>query len=247
MMVWNWKMEATSYVNNISPIKIRTDNQNANNFNWYGSQVEKLWYLKTIEMHKVWDLNQSIDGDGVVVAVIDSGLRTTHEDIIGNIWTNSDEMGNGKENNGIDDDAFTSKIPNAYISQFTTDYIDDWQGWNYKDDSNNIIDDNGHGAHVIGTIAAVGNNAKGIIGIAPKAEIMVLRTLGGAKGTGSSLDAIAAIDYAINQGADVINMSLGSGKIHGINVRRTKFNSRHHIYGSKKFRHCHLHCCRQQS
>ena len=148
-------MEATSYVNNISPIKIRTDNQNANNFNWYGSQVEKLWYLKTIEMHKVWDLNQSIDGDGVVVAVIDSGLRTTHEDIIGNIWTNSDEMGNGKENNGIDDDAFTSKIPNAYISQFTTDYIDDWQGWNYKDDSNNIIDDNGHGAHVIGTIAAV--------------------------------------------------------------------------------------------
>ncbi|RAP24714.1 hypothetical protein DID73_01145 [Candidatus Marinamargulisbacteria bacterium SCGC AG-343-K17] len=207
----NWAMETTNYANNISPIAIRTNNLDASKFDWYGSAVERLWYLKTIEMDKVWNLDQTVDGDGVIVAVIDSGLRTTHEDINGNIWTNSDEMGGGKDSNGIDDDAFTSKIPNAYINSFTTDYIDDWQGWNYKDNSNNIIDDNGHGAHVIGTIAAVGNNAKGIVGVAPKAKIMVLRTLGGASGTGSSLDTISAIDYAINQGADIINMSLGSG------------------------------------
>ena len=198
-----WAMEATKQT-----IPIRTSNTNKNAYDMYRSDLEKMWYLKTIQMDQVWNKNDSINGSGVVVAVIDSGHNLNHEDGQ-NIWKNNDELGNGKENNGIDDDPFTTDISNPGSNTFVTTYIDDYQGWDYVGKDNIPNDENGHGVHVAGTIAASGNNSKGIIGIAPSANIMVLKTLAG-NGSGSMADIISAIDYAINQGADVINMSLGS-------------------------------------
>jgi subtilisin family serine protease len=72
-----------------------------------------------------------------------------------------------------------------------------------------VDDDFGHGTHVAGIIAAVGDNKLGLLGVAPKTKVMPIRVLG-VDGSGSVLDLVAAIDHAVAQGAKVINMSLGS-------------------------------------
>ncbi|MEK9728149.1 MAG: S8 family serine peptidase, partial [Candidatus Margulisiibacteriota bacterium] len=212
----DWTMEP-----NKQSIAIRTSNTDENGYDFYRSDLEKMWYLKTIQMDEVWKKSNTINGNGVVVAVIDSGQNMTHEDGQ-NIWINTDEYGNGKESNGIDDDPFSTDISNN-PDNFVTTYVDDYQGWDYVDKDNIPNDDNGHGAHVSGTIAGSGNNGKGIIGIAPSANIMVLKTLAG-NGSGSMSDIISALDYAINQGADIINMSLGSDKRESVDLTSDAIN-----------------------
>ena len=193
-----WKMDPNIGNKNRHPINIRNGNKDKSDMVTYYSEIEKLWYLKTIQMDQVWALNNAPNGDGIVVAVIDSGQNLNHEDKP-EIWINNDEYGNGKESNGIDDDPYTTDIQQS-VYPFVTSYIDDYQGWDYVDEDNMPNDGNGHGTHVAGTIAAAGNNSLGIIGIAPSASIMVLKTLA-ANGEGSTLSRlIAAIDYAINQG-----------------------------------------------
>ena len=75
---------------------------------------------------------------------------------------------------------------------------------------NNPSDDNGHGTHVAGTVCAVGNNSRGVVGVAHKCSILSVKFLG-ANGNGSLYDAIKAIDYAVQKGARVINASWGGG------------------------------------
>ncbi|MCB0371363.1 MAG: S8 family serine peptidase, partial [Bdellovibrionales bacterium] len=148
---------------------------------------DDLWGLKKINTEDAWDLTQ---GEGVVVAVVDTGLDLTHADIAENVWTNEGEI----PGNGIDDDQ--------------NGYIDDVHGWDFGDQDNDVDDFQGHGTHVAGTIAAVGNNSEGIIGVAPKSKIMPVKgfsSYGG--GTTSSL--AAAIVYAAMNGADVISNSWG--------------------------------------
>ncbi len=82
-------------------------------------------------------------------------------------------------------------------------------GYDFVNDDNDPTDDQGHGTHVAGTVAQATNNGIGTIGVAPDVDIMPLKTLG-ADGTGFSSDTIAAMEYALNNGADVVNMSLGS-------------------------------------
>jgi subtilisin family serine protease len=118
-------------------------------------------------------------GQGVVVAVLDSGVDYNHADLKDNIWTNS--------NSG---------------------YVNDIYGWNFVDNNNNVLDNNGHGTHVSGTIAGENNNF-GITGIAYNAKIMPVKVLDD-KGSGSDAAVIQGIYYAINHGANVINLSLGS-------------------------------------
>ena len=211
-----WKMEST-----MPGIPIRSSNTDKNGYDFYGSSIETMWYLKTIQMDSVWGLTNPPNGDGVVIAVIDTGQNLTHEDKPA-IWINSDEYGNGKESNGVDDDPFQTDI-SQNANSFVTSYIDDYQGWDYVDSDNVPNDAQGHGTHVAGTIAAAGNNSLGTIGIAPSASIMVLKTLG-ANGSGSSLDIISAMDYAINQGADIINMSLGSDARESVNLTTNALN-----------------------
>ncbi|MDZ7960340.1 MAG: S8 family serine peptidase [Aulosira sp. DedQUE10] len=129
-------------------------------------------------------------GQGVVVAVVDTGVDYNHVDLRNNIWTNTKEIAG----NGIDDDG--------------DGYIDDVHGWNFVENSNEVIDKNGHGTHVSGTIAGE-NNGLGVTGVAYDAKIMPVKVLNDS-GSGSVSSIANGIYYAVNQGADVINLSLGS-------------------------------------
>ena len=142
-----------------------------------------------IDAPEAWDIQT---GARVVVAVIDTGLDYNHEDIVGNVWVNTGEIAN----NGIDDD--------------NNGYIDDINGWDFVNGDNDPFDDNDHGTHVSGTIAAVGNNGIGVVGVNWSAQIMPLKFLS-ARGSGSTADAISALDYAVMMGARISNNSWGGG------------------------------------
>ncbi|MFO1446697.1 MAG: S8 family peptidase [Opitutaceae bacterium] len=147
-----------------------------------------------IDAPEAWDIRNS--ASSVIVAVIDTGVRTTHEDLAANMWRNPGESGNGRENNGIDDDG--------------NGYIDDVFGINARTGSGNPTDDNGHGSHCAGTIGAVGNNGVGITGVAWSVKIMALKFLS-ATGEGADSDAIECIDYARRKGAHILSNSWGGG------------------------------------
>ena len=153
----------------------------------WGQAYDDLWGLKTIGASAAWDITL---GAGVVVAVVDTGVDYTHPDLAENIWTNAGEVAG----NGIDDD--------------NNGFIDDVRGWDLHNSDADPMDDRGHGTHVAGTIAAVGNNGIGIIGVAPSAAIMPVKCLDSA-GLGDSGTVAIGIIYAANNGADVINNSLG--------------------------------------
>ncbi len=133
----------------------------------------------------------------VVVAVLDTGVDLDHQDLAGNIWMNSAEdwVDGSPGNNGVDDDG--------------NGKVDDYYGWDFVNHDNDPSDDSiGHGTHVAGIIAADGNNGVGIAGLAWSASIMSLKMLSADSG-GLVSDEIAAIDYAIENGAQIINASFG--------------------------------------
>ncbi|MBK8574248.1 MAG: S8 family serine peptidase [Elusimicrobia bacterium] len=146
-----------------------------------------LWGMAKIQAPSAWDMAQ---GNGVVVAVVDTGVDHTHPDLASNIWSNPGEI----TGNGIDDDG--------------NGYVDDVRGWNFVANTNSISDGHSHGTHVSGTIAAVGNNGVGVIGVAPSAHVMAIKGLDD-DGSGYDVDLAQGIVYAADNGADVINMSWG--------------------------------------
>jgi subtilisin family serine protease len=147
------------------------------------------WGLDIVNAPEVWA--QGYTGQGVVVAVVDTGVDYTHPDLAGNIWVNSGEVAG----NGIDDEG--------------NGYIDDVRGWDFVDGDNNPMDLNEHGTHVAGTIAAE-NNDFGVTGVAYNATIMPVRGLS-AEGDGNTINIAQGIRYAADNGANVINLSLGGG------------------------------------
>jgi hypothetical protein len=174
---------------------------------YYGNQ----WYLQKIKAPVAWEtVNQS---PSITIAIIDSGIQITHPDLAANIWKNNDEI----PNNGIDDDK--------------NGFIDDINGWDFI---NNIPDpspkfekgytESGvlHGTIVAGIAAAVGNNSEGVAGVTWKSSIMPLRVLDD-KGEGRTSEVVRAVDYAIANGADIINFSfVGFGYSKALNeaIRR---------------------------
>ncbi len=145
-----------------------------------------------IDAREAWSV--STGSPDVVVAVIDTGVELTHPDLAANIWVNEGEDCPGCRTNGTDDDG--------------NGYVDDWRGWDFVNGDNNPTDDMGHGTHVSGTIAAVGNNGLGVAGVTWSTKIMPLKFLSAA-GTGTVADAISAILYANANGAAILNSSWG--------------------------------------
>lgn len=137
---------------------------------------------------EAWNLRSK--SPDITVAIIDSGIQLDHPDLINNIWINSDEI----FGNGFDDDG--------------NGYVDDASGWNFPASSPYPFPDE-HGTHVAGIIGAEGNNGIGVAGVSWDVQLMPLDVFNGSKGA-SDADIVNAIYYAANNGADIINMSLGS-------------------------------------
>lgn len=141
-----------------------------------------------IDAPEAWDLTTG--STSVVVAVIDSGVDYNHEDLKANMWRNPGEI----SGNGIDDDG--------------NGYVDDYYGIDAIENTGDPMDDEGHGTHASGTIAAVGNNGIGVTGICWNCKIMALRFLS-RDGGGTVSDEIECIQYAVNQGVKIISCSFG--------------------------------------
>jgi hypothetical protein len=169
------------------------------------------WNVEKINAHLAW-AQTGFTGNGIKVGVLDTGTDYNHTDLHTNIWNNLGEDADGDGHtlewngsnwvldpgdiNGIDDDG--------------NDYIDDLVGYDFSTHNqsrdNNPMDDDDHGTHVSGTIA--GNGSSGTqTGVAPQAKLMVCKVL--TNGNGYPSDAIAAIDYGRENGADILNLSIG--------------------------------------
>lgn len=149
--------------------------------------------LRTVGAYAAWDVEQG--SDSVIIGIIDSGVRTEHEDLVDAIYRRSSEI----PGNGIDDDA--------------NGYVDDHRGYNFswKEDSTSAGDafnpDNGHGTGVAGLCDATANNGVGIAGLAGRCQIFPLRTM--PKGTSGIVFGYEAIMYCALNGFDVVNCSWG--------------------------------------
>lgn len=138
-------------------------------------------HVVTVQADHVWE--QGYTGKNVVVAVLDSGTNYAHADIKDNLWEGYvDTDGDGN--------------PDSYVN-----------GWNYIANNSDITDDFGHGSHCAGIVC--GNGASGTTtGIAPDAKLMTVKTVG-AVGTGSVAQMLSGVQFAVENGADILSMSLG--------------------------------------
>ena len=139
-----------------------------------------------IDAPEGWDIANS--ASNVVVALVDSGVRYTHEDLAANMWINPGEI----PGNGVDDDA--------------NGFIDDIHGINAAANNGDPIDLIGHGTQVAGFVGSVGDNGVGTAGVAWRVRIMACRFYSDG-GTGFLTDAAQCIDYALAKGAQIINAS----------------------------------------
>jgi subtilisin family serine protease len=177
----------------------------------WGQPYADLWGILRVRAPEAWDLTQ---GEGITVAVVDTGIDAQHPDLAANLWVNPGEDLNGNgvadpaDRNGIDDDG--------------NGFVDDVGGFDFAssvdangdgdfDDPGDVsdpdpFDDYGHGTHVAGTIAAVANNGIGVAGVAPRARLMAVKGLR-AQGDTPDTALARAMVYAADNGARVMNNS----------------------------------------
>jgi subtilisin family serine protease len=144
------------------------------------------WGLERIGAPQAWAAGR---GGGITIAIIDSGMDLGHVELADKVVRHISCVGTGGD---------TSKCKGS------------------------AQDDNGHGTHVAGIAAASTNNSTGIAGVAPDAQLMAVRVLvnecgsGGCTATGTAGDVAAGIRWAVDNGADIINLSLGGGTLQGV-------------------------------
>jgi thermitase len=140
-----------------------------------------------IDMELGWDIEQG--DESIIVAILDSGIKLEHPEFNGRLWINSNET-----INGIDDD--------------NNGYIDDINGWDFANNDNNPTDDHGHGTNVTGIIGANSNNNRGYSGVDHNCKLMIGKILD-QNNSGYYSWWTDAIYYAVDNGAKIINMSVG--------------------------------------
>lgn len=137
----------------------------------------------------LWDLQT--DASSAVVAVLDTGIRKSHQDLSSSLWVNASEIpGDGLDNDG-------------------NGYIDDVNGYSTVTNSSDIDDLNGHGTHLAGIVGASGNDGVGMAGVAWRSNLMTVQVLN-ANASGFTSNVIAGIDYAVANGADVMLLAWGT-------------------------------------
>ncbi len=164
--------------------------------------IPNQWGMEASRAKDAWNMFKG--SEKMIVAVIDTGVEYTHEDLIANIWHNSKEIaGNHKDDDG-------------------NGYVDDMIGWDFVQNDNKPYDiaadmqqlilvggNPGHGTHCAGNVGARGDNGVGISGVSPNVKIMPLRFIS-EKGSGTTADAVKAINYAVKMGAKILSNSWGS-------------------------------------
>lgn len=152
--------------------------------------VNQQWYLDAYGVKELWN-KPIVNSKRPIIAIIDTGVDLTHPDLIDNLWTNTAEE---EGEDGYDNDG--------------NGFKNDVHGWDFINNTPNIRDNNMHGTHVAG-IAAAANNGIGIIGANPQALIMPVSVMQ-SDGTGDVATIIKGVDYAVANGATVLNLSLGT-------------------------------------
>lgn len=131
------------------------------------------------DINAIEAFDHQMGNPNVVLASIDTGVDYNHPDLIHNIWTNINE------------------IPGNHIDDDNNGYIDDIHGMNAITNSGDPMDDNEHGTHVAGIMAAENNNSIGISGVMPHASVVACKFLNDS-GSGDTADAIKCMNYLIN-------------------------------------------------
>jgi len=171
-----------------SPVKVIQYNPPSQNpFTRPTEPMATTWSVIRVKADSVW--RAGFHGNGVVVGILDSGIRYTHVDLAPNMWQNTAET-----NNGVDDDF--------------NGYIDDIFGYDFVNGDGNPMDDHGHGTSCAGIVAGIGVAAGETTGTAPGAKLMALKVIDSG-GSGMPGDVIYAIEYGIDNGAHLFSMSLG--------------------------------------
>jgi subtilisin family serine protease len=145
-----------------------------------------MWGLAKIGAQSVWTNFTTGDGS-VIVGDIDTGIDYTHPDLAANVWRNTFEI----PGNGVDDDG--------------NGYVDDVYGIDTANHDSDPMDDQGHGTHTAGTIAAIGNNNLGVVGVNWNAKVLSCKFLD-ASGSGTDAGAIECFNYMVamrNRGENI--------------------------------------------
>ncbi|MCH2132541.1 MAG: S8 family serine peptidase [Phycisphaerales bacterium] len=149
-----------------------------------------LYGMPQIRAPQAWD--DHVGTQSFEVVVIDTGVDYGHVDLIQNAWTNPGEIAG----NGVDDDG--------------NGYVDDIHGYDFYNNDGNPMDDNSHGTHCAGTIGGRGNNFVGVVGVSWYCRIVGAKFLGG-NGSGSTADAISAVQYCAANSFPLSSNSWGGG------------------------------------
>lgn len=140
------------------------------------------------DMDEAWNITTG--SEAITMAILDSGFKMDHPELSGRYWENQGEI----PGNNIDDD--------------NNGFIDDISGWDFVNADNDPTDDHGHGTNVTGIATATGNNTIGYAGVDWQCKVMVCKILN-ANNSGLLSVWAEAVMYAAENGADIINMSVG--------------------------------------